>query len=49
MFHGRRGTSPGSSVADCIHTAIFQNICEIRAPYHADQIQGGVPQVGFRI
>ena len=25
----------GSSVADCIHTAIFQNIHENRMPYHA--------------
>ena len=37
-----RGTNPGSSVADCIHTAIFQNIHENRALYHANQIQGGV-------
>ena len=46
MSHGRReGTSPGSSVADCVHTAIFQNICKNRVPYHANQIQGGVPYV----
>ena len=35
--------SSGSSVADCIHTAIFQNIRKNRAPYHANQIQGEVP------
>ena len=29
--------NPGSSVADCIHTAIFQNICGIRVPYHANR------------
>ena len=43
MSHGRRGTNPGSSVADCVHTAIFQNIHRNRAPYHANQIQGSVP------
>ena len=43
MFRGRRGTSPGSSVADCVHAAIFQNIHEIHTPYHANQIQGDVP------
>ena len=43
MSRGRRGTNPGLSVADCIHTAIFQNIRENRAPYHANQIQGSVP------
>ena len=42
---GGRKKKPGSSVADCIHTAIFKNICEIRAPYHANQIQGDVPHV----
>ena len=34
---------PGSSVADCVHTAIFKNIREICTPYHANQIQGDVP------
>ena len=43
MSRGRRGTNPGSSVADCVHTAIFQNIRENCAPYHANQIQGEVP------
>ena len=43
MSRGRRGTNPGSSVADCVHTAIFQNIHENRALYHANQIQGEVP------
>ena len=33
----------GSSVADCVHTAIFQNIRGNRTPYHANQIQGDVP------
>ena len=43
MSRGRRAeTNPGSSVADCIHTAIFQNIRENRAPYNANQIQGEV-------
>ena len=43
MSHGRRrGTNPGSSVADCLHTAIFQNILENRAPYNAKPIQGEV-------
>ena len=43
MSHGRRrGTNPGSSVADCVHTAIFQNICENCAPYNVNQIQGEV-------
>ena len=43
MSRGRRGTNPGSSVADCVHTAIFQNIYENRAPYNVKQIQGEVP------
>ena len=37
------GTNSGLSVADCIHTAIFQNIRENRAPCNANQIQGEVP------
>ena len=36
-------TNSGSSVADCIHTAIFQNIRENRTPCNANQIQGEVP------
>ena len=35
--------NPGLSVADCVHTVIFQNICGNRALYDANQIQGGVP------
>ena len=35
--------NPGSSLADCVHTAIFQNIRENRTPCHANQIQGGAP------
>ena len=38
MSHGRRRSKfwiSGSSVADCVHTAIFQNIRENRVPYHA--------------
>ena len=37
------GTNSGSSVADCIHTVNFQNICKICASYHANQMQGGAP------
>ena len=36
-------TNAGSSVADHIHTAIFQNIRKNRAPYNAYQIQREVP------
>ena len=37
MSHGRRGSkNSGSSVADCIHTAIFQNICENRVPFNCE-------------
>ena len=37
MSHGRRGkVNSGSSVADCIHTAIFQNIRENREPCNAN-------------
>ena len=44
MSRGRREkVNSGSSVADCVHTAIFQNIRENRVPYHANQIQGEVP------
>ena len=43
MSRGRKGTNPGLSVADCVHTAIFQNIRGNRAPYHANQIQGSGP------
>ena len=28
-------TNSGSSVADCVHTVIFQNIRENRVPYRA--------------
>ena len=48
MSRGRRGTNPGSSVADCVHTVIFQNIHENRAPYNANQIQGEVPHMDLR-
>ena len=43
MSRGRRGTNSGSSVADCVPTAIFQNIRENRVPCNANQIQGEVP------
>ena len=44
MSRGRREkVNSGSSVADCIHTAIFQNIREERVPCNANQIQGEVP------
>ena len=36
------GTNSGSSGADCVHTAIFQNIRENHAPCNANQIQGEV-------
>ena len=36
MSCGRRRTNSGSSVADCIHTAIFQNIRENRVPSTAN-------------
>ena len=32
-------------VSSRLHTAISQNIREIRASYHANQIQGGAPHV----
>ena len=35
-------TNSGSSVADCIHTAIFQNIHENRIPSNVNRIQGRV-------
>ena len=35
-------TNSGSSVADCVHTAIFQNIRENRVPSNANRIQGRV-------
>ena len=43
MSRGRRNS--GSSVADCVHTAIFQNIRENRAPRTEmrTKIQGEVP------
>ena len=39
------GTNPGSSVADCVQTVIFQNIRGIRTPYHVNRETnpGGVP------
>ena len=44
MSHGRKAeTNSGSSVADCAHTAIFQNIHENCVPCNANQIQGEVP------
>ena len=43
MSRERRGTNSGSSVADCIHTAIFKNIRENRVLCNANQIQGEVP------
>ena len=44
MSHGRgEKVNFGSSVADCIHTAIFQNICENRVLSNANQIQGEAP------
>ena len=39
----RNKSNPGSSVADWVHTAIFQNIRENRVPCNANQIQGEVP------
>ena len=45
MSRGRRGeTNSGSSVADCVHAAIFQNIHENRVPVasNANRIQGRV-------
>ena len=32
-------TNPGLSVADCVHTAIFQNIRENHVPYRAMQTE----------
>ena len=44
MSHGRRAeTNSGSSAADCVNTAIFQNIRENHIPCNANQIQGEVP------
>ena len=37
------GTNSRLSVADCVHTAIFQNIHKNHTPYHANKIQGDVP------
>ena len=42
MSRARRRTNSGSSVADCVHTAIFQNIRENRVPSTANRIQGEV-------
>ena len=37
MSCGRRGSkNSGSSVADCVHTAIFQNIHENRVPFNCE-------------
>ena len=37
MSRGRRGNkNSGSSAADCIHTAIFQNIRENRVPFNCE-------------
>ena len=51
MSHGRRKNkfNSGSSVADCVHTAIFQNIRENHVPCNANQIQGEVPTHGSQI
>ena len=43
MSRGRRKTNSGSSVADCVHTAIFQNIRENHVPCNANRIQGEAP------
>ena len=43
MSRERRGTNSGSSVADCAHTAIFQNIrAKIVHCINANRIQGEV-------
>ena len=49
MSRGRRRTNSGSSVADCVHTAIFQNIRENRVPSTANRIQGEVHTHGYQI
>ena len=37
MSCGRRGNkNSGSSAADCVHTVIFQNICENRVPFNCE-------------
>ena len=44
MSRGRREkVNSGSSVADCVHTAIFQNIRENCVPSNANRIQGEAP------
>ena len=44
MSRGRREkVNSGSSVADCIHTAIFQNIRKNRVPSNVNRIQGEAP------
>ena len=42
MSRGRRNNS-GLSVADYVHTAIFQNIPENHVPSNANRIQGEAP------
>ena len=49
MSRGRRRMDSGSSVADCIHAAIFQNIRENRVPSIANRIQGEVHTHGYQI
>ena len=50
MSRGRRGSkNSGSSVADCVHTAIFQNIRENRVPSTVNRIQGEVHIHGCQI
>ena len=44
MSRERRGTNSGSSVADCVHTTIFQNIRENRVLSNANRIQGEAPK-----
>ena len=42
-------TNSGSSVADCVHTAIFQNIRKNRVTSNVNQIQGKVHTQGSEI
>ena len=42
-MEGGETNSSGLSVADCIHTVIFQNIRENRAPCNANKVKGEVP------
>ena len=49
MSRGRREkVNSGSSVADCVHTAIFQNIRENRVPSNAEPNPGRSPHTDLR-